>query len=118
MNKDAQKTARTETGAAPAVFDLRDRVPTMADDALVSLRVNALRLKDSGNAIQRNSATQLLPVVEAELADRKEKKKAAMPPKAPRVSKKKPSAKAAAEKQNAGDDQPEREEALLDSADE
>ena len=116
MNKDAQKTARTETGAAPAVFDLRDRVPTMADDALASLRVNALRLKETGNAIQRNSATQLLPVVEAELADRKEKKKASMPPKAPRVSKKKPAAKAAAEK-TTDEDQPEREESLLDSAD-
>jgi hypothetical protein len=88
MNKDSQKTARTDTGAAPAVHDLRARVPMMADDMLVSLRVNALRLKDTGSAIQRNSAADLLPVVEAEIADRKEKKKASMPPKAPRVSKK------------------------------
>ena len=117
MNKDSQKSARTDTGAAPAVFDLRDRVPTMADDALVSLRVNALRLKETGSAIQRHSATALLPVVEAEIADRKEKKKAAMPPKAPRVSKKKPAVAKAAKKSD-DDDQPEREEALLDSADE
>ena len=92
MNKDSQKTARNETGAAPAVHDLRARVPLMADDALVSLRVNALRLIDAGSATQRNSATQLLPVVEAEIAERKEKKKAAMPPKAPRATKKKPAA--------------------------
>jgi hypothetical protein len=113
MNKDSQKTARNDTGAAPAVHDLRGRVPLMADDALASLRVNALRLKETGNAIQRNSATELLPVVDAELADRKEKKKASMPPKAPRATKKKPAVKKAA-----GEDRPEREESQFDSADE
>ena len=113
MNKDSQKTSRTDTGAAPAIHDLRARVPMMADDALVSLRINALRLKDTGSAIQRNSATDLLPVVEAEIAGRKEKKKASMPPKAPRVAKKKP---AAAKKANA--DETEREDSPLDSPDE
>ena len=78
-------------------------MPTMADDALVSLRVNALRLKETGSAIQRHSATALLPVVEAEIADRKEKKKASMPPKAPRVSKKKPAA-AKAKKEDDGEE--------------
>lgn len=107
MNKDAQKTARTDTGAAPAVHDLRARVPMMADDALVSLRVNALRLKDTGNAIQRNSAADLLPVVEAEIADRKEKKKASMPPKAPRVSKKKPAAPKAKKEDDTDGEEPD-----------
>lgn len=94
MNREFNKATRVDSGAAPAVHDLRARVPMMADDMLVSLRFNALRLKDSGSAIQRNSAADLLPVVEAEIADRKEKKKASMPPKAPRVSKKKVAVKA------------------------
>jgi hypothetical protein len=103
MNREFNKAVRVENGAPPAVHDLRSRVPTMADDALVALRFNALRLKDSGNAIQRNSATDLLPVVEAEIAERKEKKKASMPAKAPRVSKKKVTAKA--KKEEDGDEE-------------
>lgn len=105
MNKDAQKTARTETGAAPAVTDLRTRVPQMADDALVSLRVNALRLSESGSALQRVAATQLLPVVDAEIAERKAAKKAAAPPKAPRVSKKKAAPKPEKEDKDGADEQ-------------
>jgi len=90
MNKDAQKSARTETGAAPAIVDLRNRVPKMSDDELVSLSVNALRLKDSGSVKQRNAASDLLPVIEGEIAERRAYKLANAPPKAPRVSKKKP----------------------------
>lgn len=105
MNKDAQKTARTETGAPPSVTDLRGRVPTMADDALVSLRVNAMRLSESGSAVQRVAAAQLLPVVEAEIAERKAIKKASAPPKAPRVSKKKAAAKPVEEEKDSSDDE-------------
>ena len=89
MNRETEKEARAQTGAGPVVNDLRDRVPAMADLALATLRVNALRLVTEGSAKQRAAAAELLPVVEAELATRKELKRASAPAKAPRVSKKK-----------------------------
>lgn len=88
MADEAQKNA------APATVALRDRVPQMSDADLASLNANAQRLKTAGTTQQRAAAAELLPVIEAELSDRRAKKLAAMPPKAPRVAKKKAAAKA------------------------
>lgn len=90
MADDTQKPAGP--GAA-----LIARVPTLSDPELASLNANAQRLKDSGNAQQRVAAAAVLPVIEAEIADRRAKKLAAMPAKAARAKKKAP-AKAAAPK--------------------
>ena len=77
MNNDAAKAARNENGAAPAVVDLRDRVPQMTDAALATLQDNALRLKDSGSRQQQLAAELLLPAIEAELTERRAQKKVA-----------------------------------------
>jgi hypothetical protein len=87
MNRETEKEARAQTGAGPQITDLRLRVPTMEDAALVNLRSNATRLMAEGNAKQKVAAGELLPIVEAELAARKEAKRAAAPVKAPRAKK-------------------------------
>jgi hypothetical protein len=89
MNRDTEKAARNETGAGPVVVDLRDRVPLLDDKSLATLHANALRLKDAGNARQRASAEDLLPVIEGELAARREKKRAEAPPRPVRGGRKK-----------------------------
>ncbi len=116
MSKNVQKSSRAAPVVAPIVFDLRDRVPQMTDDALATLNANALRLKDSGSVVQRTAAIELLPVIETELADRRAFKLANPPPKKPRASKKKPAAVIAEAAKPAPRDQPEPsdEPALLD----
>jgi hypothetical protein len=49
----------------------------MADDALNSLLANARRLIDTGSKGQRAGAGDLIPVIEAELAERAAAKAAA-----------------------------------------
>ena len=93
MNRDSQKTARAETGAGPVIIDLRARVPAMDDKALATLHANATRLKDLGTTRQRASAEDLLPVIDAEITGRAEKKRAEAPPKPVRVVKKKTTTK-------------------------
>lgn len=89
--------AASQAAAAPrGAVDLRDRVPGMADDALATLKVNAQRMKETGNAQQRGMAEDLLPVVEAELARRRAEKAASAPTKA-RGGKKKKAAEPEAE---------------------
>ena len=105
MNRETEKEARAQTGAGPQIMDLRARVPAMEDSALVSLRVNAMRLMTDGNAKQKVAAGELLPVVEAEIAARKDLKKASAPAKAPRVKK----TKAAAKKEDADEESAEAE---------
>ena len=51
-----------------------EMIPTMADDALSNLRANAARLERAGSSAQRAQAAQLLPVIEAELASRRQAK--------------------------------------------
>ena len=51
-----------------------EMIPTMADDALGNLRANAARLERAGSSAQRAQAAQLLPVIEAELASRRQAK--------------------------------------------
>jgi hypothetical protein len=87
MNRETEKEARAQTGAGPQIADLRLKVPGMDDAALVNLRANATRLMAEGNAKQKVAAGELLPMVEAELAARKEAKRAAAPVKAVRAKK-------------------------------
>ncbi len=97
MSTETEKAGNGQAVHVPAIVDLRDRVPTLDDKALATLRANALRLKETGNARQQASAEDLLPVIEAELAIRREKKRADAPAKAPRAAKpKKTKAKAKA----------------------
>lgn len=70
MNKDSEKAAKEQSGAAPHVVDLRERVPQMNDDALATLLGNARRLLESGSKQQQTSAANLIPVLEAEVAAR------------------------------------------------
>ena len=48
-----------------------DRIPDLSDKELESLHANALRLKESGSAIQRQQAEELLPLLGAALEERK-----------------------------------------------
>ena len=57
---------------------MADLIPTMADADLVSLNGNAQRLEITGTAKQQRDAAELLPLIAAEIADRKAK----APPKA------------------------------------
>ncbi len=97
MSKDTAKNAHKEPAAAPVIFDLRDRVPQMTDVALATLKDNAARLKDQGTTVQRTSATDLLPVVEAEIARRRAEKLAAAPSKTKKKAAPKAKAKAEAD---------------------
>ena len=65
-----------------------DMLPKMDDKALDSLRANALRLQDEPESARQKQAVLLLPLIEAELAEREARK----PPKPPRVVRKKPPA--------------------------
>ena len=48
-----------------------DRIPDLSDKELESLHTNAGRLKDSGSAIQRQQAEELLPLLGAALEERR-----------------------------------------------
>ena len=49
---------------------LADMIPAMSDPDLKALRVNAARLSDSGSAVQMNTAAEILPLIDSELAAR------------------------------------------------
>ena len=66
---------------------LADMLPTMDDAALASLMSNAKRLQSGAEGPRRDQAAELVPLIEAEQADRQAKKpapvrrrKAAAPP--------------------------------------
>ena len=48
-----------------------DRIPDLSDKELESLHTNAVRLKESGSAIQQRQAEELLPVLSAALEERR-----------------------------------------------
>jgi len=48
-----------------------DRIPDLSDKELESLHANAVRLKDSGSAIQRQQAEELLPLLGFALEERR-----------------------------------------------
>ena len=74
---------------------IADMLPTMDDTALASLRVNASRLEAGEDGARQKQAAVLLPLIDAELAERDARK----PPKPARAvrAKAKPRAKAAAD---------------------
>ena len=49
---------------------LADMIPTMSDPDLKALRANAERLSSSGSPVQAATATDLLPLIDAETARR------------------------------------------------
>jgi hypothetical protein len=68
-------------------MSIADRLPELADEQLVNLRANTMRLSTAGNDRQKAEAETLLPAVDAEIADRKAKApapvKAVRKPRAP-----------------------------------
>jgi hypothetical protein len=60
---------------------LADRLSTLDDKALANLRANAVRLQSADGA-KREEAAVLLPLIEAEIADRESRK----PPKPARAA--------------------------------
>lgn len=109
MNSETKKANRENSGAGPSIVDLRARIPAMAQDALVSFHANALRLKESGTSVQKASAEDLLPVIEAELAARVAAK--------PKPAAKKAATAAAAKKKKAAKAKEEAEESEEEGAD-
>ena len=63
---------------------IADMLPKMDDKALESLKVNALRLQEEPEGARQKQAEMLLPLIEAELAEREARK----PPKPVRVVRK------------------------------
>lgn len=57
-------------------MDLIARLPSLEDSALAVLHENAERLEQTGTSAQRTAAAALLPAIEAELAARRETKRA------------------------------------------
>ncbi|MBC6983568.1 hypothetical protein [Caulobacter sp. 17J80-11] len=51
-------------------MSVSDRLPTMTDADLQTLKANAERLQTSGVPAQQRAAVELLPLIEAELAGR------------------------------------------------
>jgi len=66
-----------------------DLIPVLGDKELATLRSNATRLAETGDLARRTRAAEMIPLIDAELADRKAK---APPPaaKAKRAAKAKP----------------------------
>ncbi|WP_310540747.1 hypothetical protein [Phenylobacterium sp.] len=58
---------------------MADLIPTLDDEGLANLRANARRLENSEVARQAEQAAALLPLIDAELAERLSR----VPPKAP-----------------------------------
>ncbi|GGF11455.1 hypothetical protein GCM10011611_16400 [Aliidongia dinghuensis] len=52
--------------AAPTANGMVDRIPGLTDEALATLRQNALRLEANGTAQQRAAAASMLPAINAE----------------------------------------------------
>lgn len=92
MNRETEKAAKEQTGAGPQIVDLRARVPQMTDSALTTLLDNARRLLEAGSKVQRATAAELIPVVEAELAERRAAKAATAATKKVSVKKQKAAA--------------------------
>lgn len=54
-------------------MSIEDRIPTLTDKELASLQENAMRLAQSGSAKQKADCERVLPLIDAELAERKAK---------------------------------------------
>jgi len=49
---------------------LADMIPAMSDPDLKALRANAARLSDSGSPTQATAASEIIPLIDAEIARR------------------------------------------------
>jgi hypothetical protein len=70
-------------------MSIADLLPTLDDAALANLRANAVRLQAGVEGDTQKRAASLLPLIEAELAEREARK----PPKPARVVRRKPAAR-------------------------
>ena len=61
---------------------MADLIPTLDDEGLANLRANAQRLENSAVARQAEQAAALLPLIDAELAERLSRAPPKAPPKA------------------------------------
>ena len=52
-------------------MSLLERIPTLSDEEVVNLLANAQRLIEQGDDKQRAAASELLPALEAEAAERR-----------------------------------------------
>lgn len=50
---------------------IQERIPDLSEKELESLQANAVRLKESGSAIQRQQAEELLPLLGAAIEERR-----------------------------------------------
>jgi hypothetical protein len=67
-------------------MDIAERLPSLTDQQLAIMRANAERLAEGGTHKQQAESARLLPLIDAEIADRKARAPAAV--KAVRRSKK------------------------------
>lgn len=74
-------------------MSIADQIPTFNDEQLASLRANAVRLEATSEGNKRQTAADLIPLIDAELAVRE----AAKPPKKPKAAPKPRAKKTAAE---------------------
>jgi hypothetical protein len=94
---------------------LAERLPTLTDSELLALQANAVRVAANASDKKAADAQALLPLLEAELADRKVQKAAAGVERKKDMAEKRASAKArriataAAEAEGAAEDAAERE---------
>lgn len=66
-----------------------ERITSFSDKELASLHDNVRRLVDSGSTAQRAEAARLMPLIDAELAERKAKAPVRKPPVRKAAAKKK-----------------------------
>jgi hypothetical protein len=52
-----------------------ERIPLLEDEELTNLWTNARRLSETGNDVQRETAVDLLPAIESEIAGRRARRK-------------------------------------------
>ncbi len=52
-------------------MSIEDRIPSLSDKELASLQENAMRLALSGSIKQKADCERVLPLIDAELAERK-----------------------------------------------
>ena len=77
---------------------LADLIPTMDDTQLKTLRANAVRLQTEGDTAKQAAATEILPVIDNEMAERAAKN----PKPAPKPRARRATAASKAEKPAAG----------------
>jgi hypothetical protein len=99
----------------PKSMTLAERLPTLTDSELLALQANAVRVAANASDKKAPDAEALLPLLEAELAERKVQKAVASVERKKDMAEKRASAKArriataAAEAESAAEDEAERE---------